>query len=93
MTDNAKDFCNHELKELFASEGIRHETSCPYTPQHNGLIERKIGDIMDKARTLMIQTSLPKSLWNFPMMTAVHLIDRLLSMVIGFESPIELIEK
>ena len=61
-TDNVKDICNHELKEFFESEEIRYETSCPYTPQHNGLAERKIGDIMDKARTLMIQASLPKNL-------------------------------
>ena len=57
-----KDLCNHELKEFFESEGIQQDTSCPYTPQHNGLAERKIGDIMDKARTIMIQASLPKSL-------------------------------
>ena len=31
-TDNAKDFCNNELKEFFEYHGIRHETSCPYTP-------------------------------------------------------------
>ena len=73
--DNAKDFCNHELKEFFENEGIRHETLCPYTPQQNGLAERKIGDIMDKARSLMIQASLPKNLWNFRIMTAVHLIN------------------
>ena len=47
-TDNAKDFCNNELQEFFEQEGIRHETSCPYTPQQNGLAEKKIGDLMDK---------------------------------------------
>ena len=46
-TDNAKDFCNNSLKEFFEKEGIRHETSCPYTPQQNGLAERKIGHIMN----------------------------------------------
>ena len=92
-TKNAKDFCNHELKEFFEGKGIRHETSCPYTPQQIGLAERKIGDIMDKARTLMIQASLPKNLWNFPIMTVVHLINRLSSKVIGYHSSTELIEK
>ena len=32
-TDNARDFCNIDLKEFFESQGIRHETFCPYTPQ------------------------------------------------------------
>ena len=57
------------------------------------LLKKKIGDIMDKSRILMIQASLPKNLWNFPIMTAVHLINRIRSKVIGFRSPIELIEK
>ena len=92
-TDHAKDFCNHELKAFFEEEGIRHETCCPYMPQQNGLAERKLGDIMDKRRTLMIQAYLPKHLWNFPIMTAVHLINRLPSVVIGLHSPLELIEK
>ena len=44
-TNNAKDFCNNELREFFENEGIRHETSCPYTTQQNGVAEMKIGDI------------------------------------------------
>ena len=74
-TNNAKDFLNNELGEFLASEGIKHETSCPYTPQQNGLAERKIGDIVDKARTLLIQANVPTNLWGFAIMTEVHLIN------------------
>ena len=61
-TDNAKDFCNHELREFFENEGIKHKTSCSYTPQQNGLVERKIGDIMNTGRTLMADAFVPKYL-------------------------------
>ena len=50
-TDNAKNFCNRKLKEFFENEGKRHVPSCPYTPQQNGLAERKIGDSMNKGGT------------------------------------------
>ena len=60
-TDNAKDFLNHELREFFTSEGIKHGTSCPYTPQQNSLAERKIGDKVYKGRSLLIQASTPLS--------------------------------
>ena len=53
-TNNAKDFINNSLSQFVTYEGNRHETSCPYTPQQKGLAERKIGDIVDKARTLLI---------------------------------------
>ena len=43
-THNAKNFYNNKLREFFDSEGIWHETSCTYTPQHNGLVEKKIGE-------------------------------------------------
>ena len=92
-TDNAKDFLNHELREFLASEGIKHETSCPYTPQQNGLAERKIGDIVDKGRTLLIQASTPLNLWGFAVMTAVHLINRLPSSNLGLQSPLEILEE
>ena len=62
-------------------------------PRQNGLAQRKISDIMDRGRTLMIRAYLPKNLWNFPLMTAVHLIKRIWSKVIGLHSPLELIEK
>ena len=41
----------------------------------------------------MIQASLPKNLWNFPIMTAVNLKNRLPSKVIGLHNSTELIEK
>ena len=48
-TYNAINYCNHELNEFLNKERIRHETSCPYTSQENGLAKRKIRDIMNKS--------------------------------------------
>ena len=92
-TDNARDFLNTELKEFLESKRIKHETSCPYTPQQNGLAERKIGDIVDKSRTLLIQGNVPTNLWGFAVMTAIHLINRLPSKVLDLRSPIDLLEE
>ena len=60
--DDAKDFCNIELRKFFEGEGIRHDTSCLYTPEENELAERKICDIMDKGWTLIMQAHFPKNL-------------------------------
>ena len=90
--DNATDFLNRELSDFFKSKGIIHQTSCPYTPQQNGLAERKIGDIVDKARTLLIQSSAPLNLWGFAVMTSSHLINRLPSRILNLQSPIEILE-
>ena len=38
-TDNGSEFFNHNCNELFQIYGVIHESSCPYTPQQNGVVE------------------------------------------------------
>ena len=36
-----EEYLNSELSQFFAEHGILHETTCPQTPQQNGVTERK----------------------------------------------------
>lgn len=36
QSDGGTKFLNGHVRDFFASQGIHHRTSCPYTPQHNG---------------------------------------------------------
>lgn len=40
-SDNGTEFVNSVCKELFNNFGIIHQKSCAYTPQQNGVVERK----------------------------------------------------
>lgn len=40
-TNNGTEFVNKVCKDLFKRCGIVHQTSCAYTPQQNGVVERK----------------------------------------------------
>lgn len=42
---------------FFAQFGILHETTCPHTPQQNGLVERKHGHIVETAIALLQQSN------------------------------------
>ena len=48
---------------------------------------------MDKCRTLIKQAHLPKNLWGFAAMTAVHLINRLPTTVLHVKSPTDVLEE
>jgi transposase InsO family protein len=41
QSDNGTEFVAASLGNFLRSHGIRHPTSCTYTPQQNGLAERK----------------------------------------------------
>jgi transposase InsO family protein len=40
-SDNGSEFKNLQVEEFLEEEGIKHEFSAPYTPQQNGVVERK----------------------------------------------------
>jgi transposase InsO family protein len=52
ISDNGTEFKNSQI-EGFLEEGIKHELSSPYTPQQNGVVERKNITLLDMARTML----------------------------------------
>jgi transposase InsO family protein len=40
-SDNETKFKNSQIEGFLEEEGIKHEFSSPYTPQQNGVVERK----------------------------------------------------
>ena len=52
-SDNGTEFKNTQVEEFLDEEGIKHEFSTPYTPQQNGIVERKNRTLIDIARTML----------------------------------------
>ncbi|CAI7930520.1 unnamed protein product [Closterium sp. NIES-54] len=53
-------------------EGIVQSFTLPASPQQNGIAERRIGLIMEVARTSMIHAAAPHFLWPFAIRYAAH---------------------
>ena len=53
--------------------GIRREFSCRYTPEHNGVAERKNRTIVEAARAMLEEKSLPEFYWAEAVRTAVYI--------------------
>ncbi|CAI7886946.1 unnamed protein product [Closterium sp. NIES-54] len=60
------------LEEFCRDEGIRQTFTLPASPQQNGIAERRIGLIMEVARTSMIHAVAPHFLWPFAVRYAAH---------------------
>ncbi|GKU93614.1 hypothetical protein SLEP1_g7191 [Rubroshorea leprosula] len=57
-------------------QGIKHEITFPYTPQHNGVAERKNRTIMDMTRSLLKAKGMPNSFWGEAVSCSVYLLNR-----------------
>ncbi|XP_019237510.1 PREDICTED: uncharacterized protein LOC109217696 [Nicotiana attenuata] len=53
-TDNGSEFFSAEFKALISSLEIIHQSSCVYTLQQNGVVERKHRTILEMARSLRV---------------------------------------
>ncbi|XP_019266534.1 PREDICTED: uncharacterized protein LOC109243968 [Nicotiana attenuata] len=87
--DNGTEFVNLVCENFFKNLGVIHQKTCPYTPQQNGVAERKHRHILELTRAIRFQANIPIKLWGYCVLTAVYIINRLPSSVIDNKSPYE----
>ncbi|CAI7772929.1 unnamed protein product, partial [Closterium sp. NIES-54] len=74
-SDRGGEFSSDLLRAFCRAEGIRKTFGLPASPQQNGIAERRIGMVMDVARTSMIHAAAPHFLWPFAVQYAAHQIN------------------
>ncbi|CAI7836242.1 unnamed protein product, partial [Closterium sp. NIES-54] len=74
-SDRGGEFSSDLLRAFCRAEGIRQMFTLPASPQQNGIAERRIGMVMDVARTSMIHAAAPHFLWPFAVQYAAHQIN------------------
>src|SRR5207237_4060014 len=76
-SDNGSEFKKTSIEEFLDEEGIKHEFSAPYTPQQNGVVERKNQTLIEAARTMLDEYKTSDQFWAEAVNTACHAINRL----------------
>ncbi|CAI7886827.1 unnamed protein product [Closterium sp. NIES-54] len=66
------EFSSDLLRDICRGEGILQSFMLPDSPQKNGIAERRIGLVMEVARTSMIHAAAPHFLWPFAVRYAAH---------------------
>jgi hypothetical protein len=77
--DLSGEYTSNKFCQLLALDGTIHQTSCTNTPEQNGVAKRKHRNIVETARSLLLSAFIPNEFWGEAILTAVSLINTILS--------------
>lgn len=76
-SDLGREYVNQELNEHLKHHGIKFQHTTLYTPEQNGVAERRNRYLVEAIRTMLIDAELPNKYWGEAALTAVYLQNRL----------------
>ena len=88
-SDNGTEYTSSKFKAFCEVEGIHRQMTVPYTPQQNGVSERKNRTVMEMARSMLKDKNLPNKFWAEAVYTAVYLQNRLPTKAVNKRTPLK----
>ena len=65
------------LYEFCAQHGNIHQTTAPYSPQQNGIAERKNRTLKEMMNAMLLSLGLPQNLWGEAILFANYVLNRI----------------
>lgn len=90
-SDRGREYITSQLKGYLDKNGTKTQFAAPYSPQQNGVAERKNRYLVEMARTMLLDAGMGKTYWGEAVHTAIYLQNRLPSRTTG-KTPYELWE-
>jgi hypothetical protein len=88
-SDRGGEFLATTFREICEQAGIKRHFTAPYSPQQNGVVERRNRTVMEMSRALLKSMNVPGKLWGEVVRHSVHLLNRLPTKVMGYRTPFE----
>jgi transposase InsO family protein len=75
-SDRGGEYFSNDFSKFCAMHGIIHERMPPYSPQSNGIAERKNSTLTDLVNAMLETAGLSKEWWGEAILTACHVLNR-----------------
>lgn len=75
-TDRGGEYCSKDFEDFCVKYGIRRELTAAYTPQQNGVSERKNRTILNMVRSLLLKGNVHKNFWPEAVNWSIHVLNR-----------------
>jgi transposase InsO family protein len=63
--------------DICAQSGIIHECTAPYSPQQNGIAERKNRTLKEMMNAMLISSGMDQDMWGEAILTANYLLNKI----------------
>ncbi|GKE57400.1 ribonuclease H-like domain, reverse transcriptase, RNA-dependent DNA polymerase [Tanacetum coccineum] len=74
-TDRGEEFTSNEFTQYCKENGITRQLTAPYSPQQNGVVERRNRTIMSTTRCMMKATNMPQKFWAEAVRHAIYILN------------------
>jgi hypothetical protein len=74
--DGRGEHFSNEFSEYLKEHGIQRKCSCSYSPQQNGVVERKNKQITEITRAMLNEKNLPNYFWAEAAAIAIYIMNR-----------------
>ncbi|KAG7554412.1 Integrase catalytic core [Arabidopsis suecica] len=88
-TDRGGEFLSQEFNSFCEDSGIKRQLTAPYTPQQNGVVERRNRTMMEMTRTIMKHMQIPNYLWGETIRHTTYLLNRIATRSLSESTPYE----
>ena len=88
-TDRGGEFTSVSFFDYCDTTGIKRHLMAPYSPQQNGVVERRNQTVLWMARSMMKAKNIPAWLWGEAVITAVFLLNRAPTKSLAGRTPYE----
>ena len=88
-SDNGGEYTSKAFNDFCREHGIQRQFSTPYTPQQNGVAERKNRTLVESARCMLQHAGLSNVFWAEAINTAVYVLNRAPTSAVKGKTPQE----
>ena len=89
-SDNGGEYTSKDFERYLQDNGIKHQTTVPYSPQQNGVVERMNITLLNMVRSMMFFQNFKLMFWGEAVLCAVCIRNRRPSTAINNKSPYEM---
>ncbi|CAL5438577.1 unnamed protein product [Camellia sinensis] len=88
-SDRGGEYNSNEFMKFCEDIGMQRQFTIGYTPQQNGVAERKNRTIEEMSKSMLHEKGLPKTFWGEAVFTAVYLMNRCPTKALKDRTPFE----